>query len=298
MTTDDATADDFALQLPTIFVMSDSMALTARSVARAVAAQFGVSNPTIKVLSKTRTFEQIQTFIEDNRASYHQQFGDVRMLVLYTLVDRTLSSQFASYAEQCGDILSIDLMTSAIDAMSDITGQEPLTKPGSLYIADRAYFHRIEAIDFAIEHDDGRNPQDLPLADIVILGVSRSSKTPTAVYLSQRGLRVANVPIDLETEPPKELERVERTRLFGLITTPEVLVGIRRRRLGNAQGVAARYADPEYIQKDLDHARQLMRKLGAIVVHTENRAVEETAQEILRYYERVYPPSTDMMGEL
>ncbi len=291
-------ASNQTVQLPTIYAISDSMALTARSVGRAVAAQFGVSDPNIQVLTKARTFEQIHSFIEDNRILHHQLFGDVRMLVLYTLVDRALSAQLALYAQRCGDIVAIDLMTSAIDAMSDITGRKPLTKPGSLYIADRAYFHRIEAIGFAIEHDDGRNPQDLPLADIVILGVSRSSKTPTSVYLSQRGLRVANVPIDLETAAPKELELVERTRLFGLMTTPEVLVGIRRRRLGNAQGVAARYADLEYIQEDLEHARQLMRKLGAIVVHTENRAVEETAQEILRYYERVHPPSTDLMGEL
>ncbi len=293
MATEDAQTNDCAPALPTIYLISDSMGLTARSVARAVAAQFGVSNPTIKLLSKTRTFEQIESFLEENRVLYHQQFGDARMLVLYTLVDRSLSSQLASYAKQCGDILAIDLMTSAIDAMSDITGREPLTEPGSLYIADRAYFHRIEAIGFAIEHDDGRNPQDLPLADIVILGVSRSSKTPVSVYLAQQGFRVANVPLDLETEPPRELNLVDSTRLFGLTTTPEVLADVRSRRLGKAQGVAARYVDIEYIEEDLEHAHQIMRKLGAIVVHTEKRAIEETAQEILRYYERAHPQSSD-----
>jgi len=100
---------------------------------------------------------------------------------------------------------------------------------------------------------------------------------------------VANVPLDLQSEPPAELERVEPTRLFGLMTTPEVLVGIRKRRLGNARGVAARYADPEEVARDLEKARAYMRRLGCIVIHTENRAVEESAQEILRYYKAIHP---------
>ena len=156
-------------------------------------------------------------------------------------------------------------------------------------MADQYYFKRIEAIEFTIAHDDGRNPQELSQADIVLLGVSRSSKTPTSIYLAQQGYKVSNIPLDPTTEPPRELLDVERTRLFGLMTTAEVLIGIRQRRLGNASVVASSYADPE-------KARALMRKLGCIVIHTENRAVEETAQEILRYYERAHPPSADMMG--
>ena len=130
----------------------------------------------------------------------------------------------------------------------------------------------------------------------MLLGVSRSSKTPTSIYLSQQGYKVANIPLDPTTEPPAELEQIDRTRLFGLMTTPEVLIGIRQRRLGRANAVASRYADPEYVYRDLEDARALMRKLGCIVIHTENRAVEETAQEILRYYERAHPPSADMIG--
>ncbi len=165
-----------------------------------------------------------------------------------------------------------------------------------MHVADQYYFRRIEAIEFTIAHDDGRNPQEIAQADIVLLGVSRSSKTPTSIYLSQQGYKVANIPLDPSTEPPKEIFDVERTRLFGLMTTAEVLVSIRQRRLGRAGGVASRYADPEFVYQDLEKARALMRKLGCIVIHTENRAVEETAQEILRYYERVHPPSADMMG--
>ena len=264
-------------ELPTIHVISDSVGLTAQAVARAAAAQFGVTNPVIEVLPKVRTFEEIKEFIDEHSAVHKRNTGDGRMLVFYTLVDRDLSRQLAEYAGGRDDIVAVDLVTDAIGAIAHMTGKQPSTKPGGLHVADQYYFRRIEAIEFTIAHDDGRNPQELHQADIVLLGVSRSSKTPT-------------------TEPPAELEQVDRTRLFGLMTTPEVLIGIRQRRLGRASAVASRYADPEYVYRDLEDARALMRKLGCIVIHTENRAVEETAQEILRYYERAHPPSADMIG--
>lgn len=278
--------------LPTIHVVSDSVGLTAQAVARAAAAQFGVTNPTIEVLPKVRTFDEIVEFIEEHTAVHARNTGDGRMLVFYTLVDRALSRQFAEYAGARDDIVAVDLVTDAIGAIAHMTGREPSTKPGGLHVADQYYFKRIEAIEFTIAHDDGRNPQDLHLADIVLLGVSRSSKTPTSIYLSQQGYKVANIPLDPSTEPPEELLLVDRTRLFGLMTTAEVLIGIRQRRLGGrASAVAPKYADPEYVYQDLEKARALMRQLGCFVIRTENRAVEETAQEILRYYERAHPPN-------
>lgn len=285
-----------AMPLPTIHVVSDSVGLTAQAVARAAAAQFGVTNPIIEVLPKARTFEEIEAFIDEHSAFHRQRTGDGRILVFYTLVDAGLSRRLAEYAASCDDVVAVDLMTSAVGAIARMTGLAPSTTPGSVHVADQYYFRRIEAIEFTIAHDDGRNPQEIAQADIVLLGVSRSSKTPTSIYLSQQGYKVANIPLDPSTEPPKEIFDVERTRLFGLMTTAEVLVSIRQRRLGRAGGVASRYADPEFVYQDLEKARALMRKLGCIVIHTENRAVEETAQEILRYYERVHPPSADMMG--
>lgn len=282
--------------LPTIHVISDSVGLTAQAVARAAAAQFGVTNPCIEVLPKAKSLNEIKEFIEVHSAFHKQRTGDGRLLVFYTLVNIDLAHELAAFANERDDIVAVDLMTDATAALAKMTGLAPSTKPGGLHVADQYYFRRIEAIEFSIAHDDGRNPQELAQADIVLLGVSRSSKTPTSIYLAQQGYKVANIPLDLHTDPPKELADVERTRLFGLMTTPEVLVGIRQRRLGNAGVVAKSYADPEFVYQDLDEARALMRKLGCIVVHTENRAVEETAQEILRYYERAHPPSPDMMG--
>lgn len=282
--------------LPTIHVVSDSVGITAQAVARAAAAQFGVTNPCIEVLPKAKSFDEIKEFVEGRGTFYGEHTGDGRVLIFYTLVNRDLASELAAYAAAHDNVVAIDLMTDAIAAIARMTGMAPSTKPGGIHVADQYYFRRIEAIEFSIAHDDGRNPQELAQADIVLLGVSRSSKTPTSIYLAQQGYRVANIPLDLHTDPPRELADVDRTRLFGLMTTPDVLVGIRKRRLGNAGVVAKSYAEPEYVYQDLDEARSLMRKLGCIVVHTENRAVEETAQEILRYYERAHPPSADMMG--
>lgn len=284
------------LRIPTIHVVSDSLGATAHAVARAASAQFGVTNPKIETLGKVKSYEEIESFLERHSRHHVEQLGEEKMLVFYTLVNTHVREKVSEYVESHPHILAVDLMTDAVTAISEVSGMQPALIPGSLYTTDVNYFRRIEAIEFTIAHDDGRNPQELTQADIVLLGVSRSSKTPTSIYLAQQGYKVANIPLDPSTEPPREVFDVDRTRLFGLMTTADVLVDIRQRRLGKAQSViAGSYADPEYVYNDLEKARKLMRQLGCIIVRTEKRAVEETAQEILRYYERSHPSSTDII---
>lgn len=286
---------DNTTPLPTIHVISDSVGLTAQAVARAATSQFGVTDPCIEVLPKVNEFSDIKQFFEEHGAHHREVLGSDRLLVFYTLVDEGLRVQVKAYVEEHPNIVAVDLLSAAIDAIADVSGLAPSTKPGGLHVADENYFKRIAALEFTIAHDDGRNPQDLTQADIVLIGVSRTSKTPLSIYLAQQGHKVANIPLDLHTDPPRELEDVDSTRLFGLMTTPEVLINIRQRRLGNASAVAASYADPEQVHRDLEESRALMRKLGCIVVRTDNRAVEETAQEVLRYYERSHPTSCDVL---
>ncbi|WP_315898250.1 pyruvate, water dikinase regulatory protein [Berryella wangjianweii] len=277
---------------PTICVVSDSVGLTGQSIARAASVQFGVESPHVEVLSKVRSFDQIERFLTEQVEVAQRERGDRRVLLFYTLVTSQLADRLAGYLGENPHILGVDIMSPALSAIAQVSGITPSQVPGKLHVANQQYFSRVEAVEFTIAHDDGRNPQDLVKADIVLLGVSRSSKTPLSIYLSQQGYKVANVPLDMQTEPPAELYDVDPTRLFGLMTTPDVLVDIRKRRLGTAATVAAagRYADPEYVYQDLEDARAFMRRLGCIVVHTERRAVEETAQEILRYFERAHPP--------
>lgn len=290
-----ATTERTAGALPTIHVISDSVGITAQAVARAAASQFGVTEPSIEVLAKVKSFEQVRDFLEEHTRHHQEVFGDPSMLVFFTLVNGDMRDKVAAYVENHPTIVAVDLMTDAVNAIAKMSGQQPTHTPGSLRAVNEEYFRRIEALEFTIGHDDGRNPEDLTRADIVLIGVSRSSKTPLSIYLAQQGLKVANVPLDPDTAPPKQLFEVDRTRLFGLMTTPEVLAGIRERRLGKAAMTAQRYADLEYVYEDLDAARALMRQLGCIVVHTEGRAVEEAAQEILRYYEQSHPMATDIV---
>ena len=279
--------------IPTIHVISDSVGITAHSIARAAASQFGATDPRIELLAGAKTFAEIKAFLDAQTAEHERVHGDPTIILFYTLVEGEVYDRLQEYLAVNPHIVAVDLMTPALHAIQKVSGLRPMREPGELRATDEIYYRRIDAIEFTIDHDDGRNPQDLTKADLVLMGVSRSSKTPTSIYIAQEGYRVANVPLDLHTEPPKELFDVERTRLFGLMTTSDVLVGIRQRRLGNARMVAASYADPEAVAQDLEDARTFMRKLGAIVIHTENRAVEETAQEVLRYYEAAHPRATN-----
>lgn len=275
--------------IPTIHVISDSMGATAQAIARAAASQFGEADPNIELLSNVRNFQMVEKFLLEQLETHEMVFGDPRIVVFYTIIDDDITSRLHDFLVEHPMIYAVDLLTKAVDAIAQVSGMVPMDVPGEQHIVNERYFHRIEAMEWTIAHDDGRNPQDLPKSDIVLLGVSRCGKTPTSIYLAQEGYRVSNVPLDPQSAPPKEIFQVDTTRLFGLMTTVDVLRPIRKRRLGNAIGVASDYADPEKIEEDLEKSRALMRKLGCIVVHTENRAVEETAQQILRYYEMAHP---------
>lgn len=278
-------------KIPTIHVLSDSIGVTAQAMARAVAACFGELNPSIELLPNIKDANQLEKDLLSHFQSHQEQHITTSFVLFYTLVDARLIAVVQRFADEHDQVVAVDLLTQAVNALTQATGLEPSAKPGLLHSVNEYYFKRIEAIEFTISHDDGRNPQDLTEADIVLLGVSRSSKTPLSIYLSQLGFKVANVPLDPQTEPPKEIFEVDPTRLFGLMIAPELLADIRKRRLGNASNIAASYADLECVYEDLEKAHALMRKLGCITVRTDNRAIEETAQEILRYYETTHPRS-------
>ena len=277
---------------PTIHIVSDSLGATAHSLARAAAGQFGYSDPYIETLPKVRSFNEIASFLAKHQESHRAKGKPDDLVVFYTLVDDEMRHLMQAFCDERG-MHAVDSMGGPISALEKASGLEASRDPGLMRTVDQNYFRRIAAMEFTVEHDDGRNPQDLPDADIVLLGVSRSSKTPISIYMGMEGYKVANVPLALGTEPPKEIYDCDSSRIFGLMTTPDVLVGIRQRRLGGsgriASMVAASYAEPEMVYQDLEEARALMRKLGCIVIRTDNKAVEETAQEILRYFELAHP---------
>ena len=285
-------AHGVASDLPTIHVVSDSTGTTAKAVARAALASFDETNSYLEVLPGIKTPRELTEELSAHLEHHREKHIPGAFIIFYTLVDEQLREAKRAQGEEAAGpnrIIAVDVLDKAHSALADATGRTPEPHPGALYSVDDAYFRRLEAINFTINHDDGRNPQDLTKADIVLIGVSRSSKTPLSIYLSQLGLKVANVPLDSETEPPKELFDVDPTRLFGLTTTAEILVEVRKRRLAKAAHVASRYSEFESVYQELESAHDLMRRLGCIVIRTDNRAIEETAQEILRYHESAHP---------
>lgn len=276
-------------KVPTIHVVSDSMGITARAVAVAAAGHFGETDPNIEVLANVRTFDDIRAFLEREQLVHQKMYGDDRLVVFYTLVIRELKEALDAYVSKHPSIYAVDVLSGAIDAIEQVTGLRHHPIPGEQHTVNESYFRRIKALEFTIEHDDGISPQDLPEADIVIVGVSRTSKTPTSIYLGQQGYKVANVPIVAGLEPPKELFQVESSRIFGLMTSPEVLVGIRRTRMGSSLGDQSAYASLGGVLEELEQARALMRRLGCVIINTKDRAIEETAQEILLRYSAAHP---------
>ncbi|MDR1421902.1 MAG: kinase/pyrophosphorylase [Coriobacteriales bacterium] len=269
---------------PVIHIISDSLGDSAATMAVAAASQFSDGNCIIERLPKVTSLEQMKIFVEEHLEQIEREEQDPGEIVLYhTIADEQLRAELEDYLRD-KPVAAVDLIGPAIDAIAEATGRAPKGKPGLIRQTNQEYYRRVEALEFAVDHDDGRNTEQLDQADIVLIGVSRSSKTPLAIYLATQGYLVANVPLVAGVEPPQQLFELDARRIFGLTSRAELLSEIRSRRLGEAREVAAAYAEPASVQADLDDARSLMRRLGCIVVNTNNRAIEETAQEILRYW--------------
>jgi len=184
-------------------------------------------------------------------------------------------------------VVTIDLMGPLVDRLRDTLELSPLAQPGLLRQLDESYYERIGAIDFAVRHDDGRNPGDLPQAELVLVGVSRTSKTPISIFLAYRGWRVANVPLIADLEPPPALFKVKRHRVVALTIQPERLVMLRQVRANRLlRGLAMDYASREHVQRDLDWAELIVRRGRWVSVDVTNKSIEEAAAEITALYER------------
>jgi hypothetical protein len=262
-----------------IHVVSDSLGETGEMVARAAAAQFEADAFRIERLVKVTTPKQLREEVKSHCGRY--------CLFFFTLVDPALHAEMLQLCTE--GINGVDLLSPAVSLLRTVTGLEPTGEAGAIRRTDEEYFERIEAMEFAVKHDDGRNPEGLIEADIVLIGVSRTSKTPLSMFLAFKGLRVANIPLAPGTSPPPELFEVDPQRVFGLVTSPDVLMDIRLERMRELGTWVPRYADREAVEKELEEARSLMRVIGCLVVRTDNRAVEEAAQEILRHVYRRTP---------
>ncbi|WP_124727811.1 pyruvate, water dikinase regulatory protein [Staphylospora marina] len=258
---------------PVVYVVSDSVGETAEFVVKAASSQFNGGTADIRrvpyVTDRETIVETVQSAAEEGG------------LIAFTLVVPHLKKQLMEEAEKKG-VPCVDIMGPMLNALSTLYGSEPKGEPGLVHKLDDDYFRKVEAIEFAVKYDDGKDPRGILRADVVLVGVSRTSKTPLSMYLAHKRLKVANVPLVPEVEPPEELFRIPPERCVGLTIDPHQLNNIRRERLkslGLASG--ANYASMERILLELEYAEQVIRRVGCPIIDVSNKAVEETASIIL-----------------
>ncbi len=266
----------------TVHVISDSLGDTACEVILAAAGQFSQDAIRISRLPKVTDISQVKRYLEP----YIDR--DRRIAVFHTVVDPLLRAQMLDYLSTL-HIRSVDLIGPAIAVLSSLTGEEPKGQAGAIHKTDERYFRRIEAMEFFIEHDDGRRQDELDDAEIVILGVSRTSKTPLSMYLAAHGYKVANIPLASGVKPPEALFKIDPMKIIGLVSTAEVVSDIRNTRLGSeyARAVAGRYAEVASVSDEMVEARALYRRLGCFTVRTDNKSIEESAAEIISFVNSV-----------
>ena len=261
-----------------VYALSDSIGETAEFVVRAAASQFNGSALTIKRVPYISSEEQIREMVEKAKAT--------DSLVVYTLVLPELREAIERAGWEMG-VLTVDILGPVLDAVTQKMSAGPRLQPGLVRQIDDDYFRKVEAVEFAVKYDDGKDPRGLLRADLVLIGVSRTSKTPLSMYLAHKRLKVANVPLVPEVPAPDELFEIPNTRVFGLTVSPDQLHGIRRERL-KAMGLTARaeYAEMNRILRELEYADSIMKRIGCPVIDVTNRAVEETAGRILEIFSR------------
>ncbi|MBO0441904.1 pyruvate, water dikinase regulatory protein [Candidatus Enterococcus ikei] len=257
----------------TIFVISDSAGETASKLAAACMAQY----PTVDFSLFRRTFakeeDKLRKALEDAKRE--------NAMVLHTIVNDRLVKIANEFFEE-HDLYHFDILTPPVAEIERLTGIAPTREAGALHHLNENYFKRIEAMEFAVKYDDGKDPRGFLEADVLLLGVSRTSKTPLSLFLANKNLKVANLPLIPEAHLPKQLWETNPKKIVGLTNDPDILNGIRKERM-RTYGLPAdtSYSDIEKIRKELTFANDLYEKLGCVVINVASLSIEETASMIL-----------------
>src|SRR5512136_807751 len=258
-----------------IYLLSDATGGTVEMVLRAAMSQFADLDFKLQLFSRLPTSEDIIHAVE----TAAKKPG----ILIYTLVNREHCQLLRELAELHG-LETVDLISPLIYKLSDFFGMMPQEVPGLLYQLDSDYYKRVEAVNFTVKHDDGQEPVNMHKADIVLVGVSRTSKTPLSMYLAHKGYKVANVPLVKGLDPPRELFQIDQKRVVGLIIEGRRLVELRAARLRHMMhNPRGDYADFEKVEDELQFGRQLFWKHPEWpIIDVTNKSVEESAAEILK----------------
>ncbi|MDQ0507612.1 regulator of PEP synthase PpsR (kinase-PPPase family) [Peptoniphilus ivorii] len=259
-----------------IYVISDSIGETGELIAKASVRQFDTKDFLIKRYPYHNSVEQIGPLLEE--AAEHEN-----TLIVYTNVDEKTRA-YIKCKEKELHLNTVDVMGPPMDRIEDILGYAPIREPGLIRRLDENYFKKVEAIEFAVQYDDGKDPRGIVKADICLVGVSRTSKTPLSMYLANKLYKVANVPLVPEVPVPKEVYEKDNRRLFGLVANSQKLYTIREERL-RALGLnsSAKYANVDRIEEEVDYSVRVMKEIGCTIIDVSNKAIEETAEIINDY---------------
>lgn len=260
-------------QTTVIYVISDALGETAEFVSRAAAAQFFGVKTRIRRVPYLRDKTHLEDIIEEALAE--------QAVIVYTLVIKELREYLEQKAAEKG-LKAVDILGPLIDVLSIKTGLEPTHMPNMIHRLDEQYFRKVEAIEFAVKYDDGKDPRGVLYADVVLIGISRTSKTPLSMYLAYKGIKSANIPLVPEVNPPEELFEVSSKKVIGLTLRPERLNTIRTERLKTlGLGADSDYANLDRIGQELEYSRGIMRRIGCQVIDATGKAIEETASIVM-----------------
>jgi len=256
-----------------IHLVSDSTGETLNALARAVCARFENVLPIEHIYALVRSPRQLERALAD--------IEEAPGVVIHTIVDDKLRSALEDGCRQL-DMPCIPALDPLVSALSRYLGAAITSRVGVQHALDTDYFNRMDALNYAIGHDDGQGGQDLEQADVVLVGVSRTSKTPTCIYLAHRGVRAANVPL-VPTRPlPEKLFHLKKALVVGLTLSPDRLVQIRKNRLLNLnERRESTYIDPDIVRDEIVQARRLFERHGWPVIDVTRRSVEETAAAVM-----------------
>lgn len=259
-----------------LHLVSDATGETLIAVSRAVAAQYQGVASIEHVFPFVRSLAQLDRAIAEIEAAPG--------IVLYTLVDTTLTDRLESACREMGSPC-LSVLQPIFSLFQAYLGTSSTSRPGAQHMLNAEYFKRIDALNFTMLHDDGQQPENLSQADVVLLGISRTSKTPTSIYLANRGIKTANVPLVPGVPPPASIENLSGPLVVGLVASAERIVQIRQNRLLalNADQETA-YVDRMSVAEEVAHSRRLFAQHGWPIIDVTRRSIEETAAAIIDLY--------------
>ncbi len=261
-----------------VYLVSDSTGETLDRIFLSLKSQFANFDYVKKEYAFVRTEQQIDKIIEECAELENS-------IILYTIVETKLAKYIARQSEK-KNVPCFGILGNLILSFSKLLNQKAIHKPSAQHVLDDDYYKRIEAIQFTMSHDDGKKVDDINNADVILLGVSRTSKTPTSIYLANRGYKTINIPLVLDQHIPKDLTSKTNACVIGLVADPERLADIRRNRVAIMNDHQIKdYTNLEFIKKEVNDSKNLFKKNNWPIIDVTRRSVEETAASILKIIE-------------